>query len=165
MDYSNTIEPKPEYRPTPAQLARAADIRRFNRLFVYLPVILAAVIALVVVGLLFWITLIQPGEASRELVGGIAASVVILVSMPMTILCALPSILVIVLFLQGRKKGTAPIKRVQTIFWRIDALGLRAQTAVNQFAPKAAGLVIKAHGIAAYGRNLLNQLINLLKRS
>jgi hypothetical protein len=54
MEYTTTVETKPEYQPTPAQQARDAALRRFNRLFVYLPVIIAAVIALIVIGLLFW---------------------------------------------------------------------------------------------------------------
>lgn len=146
-------------------MARAAALRRFNRWFVYLPVIMAAVIVLVVVGLLFWVTLIQPGENSRETVGGIASAVVILVSLPMTVLCALPSVLIIGAFVQGRQRGMAPIKRIQTIFWRIDSLVLRLQSAVYDFTPKVAGVVIKAHAAVAYVRNLLNQLMNLLKRS
>lgn len=165
MEYTNSVEPKPEYRPTSAQEERAAALRRFNRLFVYLPVIIAAVIALAIVGLLFWVTLFQPGESSRETVGGIASAVIILVSLPMTLLCAIPSILFIGVFVQGRNKGMAPIKRVQTIFWRIDSFVLKIQTAVNENTPKVAGVVIKAHAAVAYVRNLLNQLINLLKRS
>lgn len=165
MELTNSVETKPEYQPTTAQLERAAALRRFNRWFVYLPAIIAAVIALFVIGLLFWVTLIQPGENSRETVSGIASAVIILVSMPMTVLCALPSVLVIVMFVEGRKRQMAPIKRVQTIFWRIDSLVLRLQSAVRDFTPKAAGVVIRVHAAAAYVRNLLNQLMNLLKRS
>lgn len=165
METVTTVEPKPPYQPTAAQLQRAADLRRFNRWFVYLPVIAAAVIALVVVGLLFWVTLIQPGENSRETVSGIASAVVILAALPMTVLCALPSVLVIVAFVQGRQKGMAPLKRIQTIFWQIDSLVLRLQSAVRSFTPRVAGVVIRAHTAAAYVRNLLNQIMNLLKRS
>jgi hypothetical protein len=165
MESVTTVETKPEYQPTPAQLARAAALRRFNRWFVYLPVSIAAVIALLVIGLLFWVTLIQPGENSRETVSGIASAVIILVSLPMTLLCALPSVLIIGAFVQGRQKGMAPLKRVQTIFWQIDSLVLRLQTAVKNFTPKIAGIVIKAHAAVAYIRNLLNQLKNMLKRS
>ena len=165
MELTNSVETKPAYQPTAAQLERAAALRRFNRLFVYLPIIIAAVIALIVVGLLFWITLIQPGENSRETVSGIASAVVIMVSLPMTLLCALPSVLFIAIYVQGRKKEMAPIKRLQTIFWQIDSVILRVQTAVNDFTPKVAGVVIKAHAATAYVRNLLNQLMNLLKRS
>jgi hypothetical protein len=165
MEYTNTVETKPEYQPTPAQQERDASLRRFNRLFVYLFVIIAAVIALVVIGLLFWVTLIQPGDNSREAIGGIASAVVILVSLPMTLLCALPSALFIGLYMQGRKKEMAPIKRLQTIFWRIDKLILRLQSAVNENTPKVAGVVIRGHTTVAYIRNLINQLINLLKRS
>ncbi len=165
MEYTNTVETKPEYQPTPVQLEREAALRRFNRLFVYLPIIIAAVIALFVIGLLFWATFIQPGENNREIVSGIASSIIILVSLPMTLLCALPSVLFIALFVQARNRGTAPIKRVQTLFWRLDTLVLKIQTAVNEYTPKAANVVIKAHAVVAYGRNLLTQFINLLKRS
>lgn len=166
MEYTNTVEPpKPEYQPTPNQLERAAELRRFNRWFVYLPITVAALIVLFVIGLLFWVTLIQPGENSRETVSGVASSVVILASVPMTLLCALPSVLVIWAFVQGRQNGTAPIKRIQTIFWRIDSLVLKLQSAVYDATPKVSGVVIKAHAVAAYIRNLFNQLINLLKRS
>lgn len=165
MEYTNTVEPKPEYQPTPAQLEREAALRRFNRLFVYLPILFAAVIALFIIGLLFWVTLIQPGESSRATVSGIASSVFILFSLPMTLLCALPTILFIVMFTQMRNKQMAPLKRVQTIFWRLDSLVLKVQTAVNEYTPKAAGVVIKAHAMMAYIRNLFTQLINLLKRS
>lgn len=165
MEYTNAVEPKPEYQPTPTQLEREAALRRFNRLFVYLPILFAAVIALFIIGLLFWVTLIQPGESSSATVSGIASSVVILFSLPMTLLCALPSILFIVLFTQMRNKQMAYIKRVQTLFWRLDSLVLKVQTAVNEYTPKAAGVVIKAHVVMAYIRNLFTQLINLLKRS
>jgi hypothetical protein len=165
MEYTNSVQPKPEYQPTPAQVERKVALRRFNRLFVYLPILFAAVIALFIIGLLFWVTFIQPGESSRTTVSGIASSVIILVSLPMTLLCALPSILFIVLFTQMRNKQMAPIKRIQTIFWRIDSLVLKVQTAVNKNTPKAANIVIIAHALMAYIRNLLTQLLNLLKRS
>lgn len=165
MEYTNIVEPKPEFKPTRVQEERAAALKRFNRLFVYVPILIAAVIALVVIGLLFWVTLIRPGESSRDTVSGIASAVVILASLPMTVLCAVPSILFIGAFVQGRKKGMAPLKRIQTIFWQIDNFVLRIQTAVNENTPKVAGVVIKAHAAVAYVRNLLNQLLNLLKRS
>ncbi|MFZ0545945.1 MAG: hypothetical protein WAM60_10935 [Candidatus Promineifilaceae bacterium] len=165
MELTNSVETKVEYQPTATQLERAAALRRFNRLFVYLPILAAAVIALFVVGLLVWITLIQPVENSQETVSGIASAVVVLVSLPMTVLCALPSALFIGAFVQGRKKKMAPTKRLQTIFWQIDGLVLRLQTAVNSFTPKVAGAVIKAHAAVAYVRNLLNQLLHLLDRS
>jgi hypothetical protein len=165
MEYTTIVETKPEYKPTPRQLERAAALRRFNRWFVYLPIIFAALIVLAVIGLLFWVTLIQPGESGRETVSGIASAVVILVSIPMTLLCAIPSVLIIGLTIQSRQKGQAPIKRVQTIFWRLDSLILRIQSAVNDFVPKAANIVIKGHTALAYVRTLLNKLINLLKRS
>lgn len=165
MEYTNSVEAKPEYQPTPVQLEREAALRRFNRLFVYLPIGIAVIIALLVIGLLFWVTLIQPGEDSRETVSGIASSVVILASIPMTIICAIPSVLFIVVFFQGRKKGMAPIKRIQTIFWRIDSLVLRLQSAVNEYTPKVANVIVKPHAAVAYVRNLFNQFINLFKRS
>jgi cytochrome c oxidase assembly factor CtaG len=165
MEHTTTIETKAEYLPTAVQLDRETALRRFNRLFVFLPIIIAAVIALIVVGLLFWVTLIRPEESSRQTVSGIASAVIILASLPLTILCALPTLLFIALVYQGRQKKTAPLKRVQTIFWRIDSLVLKIQNAVNQTMPRLAGVVIKAHAAVAYVRNLLNQLINLLKRS
>ena len=165
MEYTNTVEVKPEYQPTPRQLERAAALRRFNRLFVYLPVGFAAFVGLAVIGLLIWVTLIQPGESSRETVSGIASAVVILVSIPMTLLCAIPSLLIIGITVQSRQKGQAPIKRVQTILWRIDNLVLRFQSKVNEATPKVANVVIKGHTAVAYVRNLLTNLINLLKRS
>ncbi len=165
MEYTNTIETRPEYQPTSRQLERDAALRRFNRLFVYLPVLLAVLIALAVIGLLFWVTLIEPGESSRETVSGIASAVVILVSIPMTLLCAVPSLLVIGITMQSRQKGQAPIKRIQSIFWRLDNLVMRLQTKVNETTPKVANVVIKGHTAVAYVRTLLNKLINLLKRS
>ena len=165
MEYTTTTEVKPEYEPTARQIERDDALRRFNRLFVYLPILITAVIALAVIGLLFWVTIIQPGEASRETVSGIASAVVILVSLPMTVLCAIPSILIIAITVQGRKKGMAPIKRVQTLFWRLDGLVLRIQSAVNENVPKVANVVIKGHAVVAYVRNLLTKITNLLKRS
>lgn len=165
MEYTETAEVKPEYQPTVRQLERAAALRRFNRLFVYLPILLAALIGLFVVGLLFWVTLIQPGEESRETVSGIASFVIILASIPTTLLCAIPSVLFIALTVQGRQKGSAPVKWVQTTFWRLDSLVLRIQTAVNESMPKVAGVVISGHAAVAYVRNLLKKLTNLLKRS
>jgi hypothetical protein len=165
MEYTNSVETTPEYQPSAAQLERNAALRRFNRLFVYLPAVFVAVIALVVLGLLFWVTLIQPGDNSRETVSGIASAVVILASLPMMLLCALPSALFIGLYMQGRKREMAPIRRLQTIFWRIDNLVLRLQSAVNGTTPKVAGVVIKGHAAVMFVRNLVNQFINLLKRS
>jgi hypothetical protein len=165
MEYTNTVEIQLEYQPTPAQIDRDAALRRFNRLFVYLPIIIAALIALVMIGLLFWVTLIQPGENSRETVSGIASAVIILVSIPMTLLCALPSALIIGLTLQSRQKGQAPIKRIQKSFWWLDNLVLRIQSTVNETVPKVANPVVKGHAAAAYVRTLLNKIINLLNRS
>lgn len=165
MEVTNSVTTSTEYVPTTTQLERAAALKRFNRLVVYLPIIVAALIVLIVVGLLFWVALIQPGEASRETVGGIADAVIILVSIPMMLLCAIPSILFIAITIQGRKKGMAPLKRVQVLFWRLDNIVLRIQSTIQRTMPKIAAPVISGHALVAYVRNLLTQLVNLLKRS
>ena len=50
MEYTTTAEVKSEYEPTTRQLERDAALKRFNRFFVSLPILNAALIALVVIG-------------------------------------------------------------------------------------------------------------------
>lgn len=147
----------PPYQPTAEQLARERDLRRFNRLYVYLPLGLFAFAALAVVILLL-VGVFSPGIVGTEaFISALADVIIILWIMPMLVLIALLVIGFAALVLNRREKrkllpADSPLRqhgRLQFLLWRVDGYLSRVQAQVNRAADAAVAPLISNHGRAA----------------
>ncbi|MGD2049286.1 MAG: hypothetical protein PVH03_07315, partial [Chloroflexota bacterium] len=82
MTVPDVVPEKTEYTPTPSQLERGASIKRFNRLFVYLPISFFSVVAILITILLLYLSLNPPTDETLLTISGIADAVVILGTIP-----------------------------------------------------------------------------------
>lgn len=155
-------EPQP-YQPSPAQLERAAALKRFNRLYVYLPLAVFSVAGLVLIGLLLWGTLSPNIMGTREFVSGLADLIVIFTVLPLLLLCAIVPAAYIGLVVYRRQQPKQEHGRFQTLIWRLDSLVTKTQEKTTETMPKVALPVIKGHSWMAYLRSLIiNIKSNLL---
>jgi len=148
------------YEPTTDQLARAAALRRFNRLAVYLPLGLAGLVVLALIGLLFWGVLSPNVAGTREFVSGLADVVIILAIMPLLLLCAVVPLAAVGLVIYRRQQPQREYGRLQPLFWRLDSILDRARNKAEAALPKAANNVISGHARITYWRTLINHLPN-----
>lgn len=140
------------YQPTPEQLERAAALRRFNRLYLYLPLAVFSLAGLVLIGLLLWGVFSPNIVGTREFASGLADLVVILTTLPLLLLCALVPAGAVGLAVYRRQQPKREHGRFQTLIWRLDALVTKAKDTAATTLPKAAAPLIKGHAWVAYVR-------------
>ena len=163
------------YEPSANQLARASAIRRFNRLYVYTPLILSGLIALALLGIMLWFGLgPQQREGFRPFLSGLADIVMIFTIMPLTVLCSIGPISLIALGVyryqkrQEQKESAEPIlpaRGLQLLLWRLDAILDKTAVSVQAYALKAAAPIIQFNAFLAYTTSLLKQIRKMFRRS
>lgn len=164
----NTAVNQPQ--PTDEQRTRMAALKKFNWLFVYTPVLVGAVIIIVLIGLLLWGVFSPAVEGTRAFASALADITIIFIIIPQLFLCALPTLGAVGFVIYKRQNkpedGQPPrYGRLQTLFWKIDNLLTKAQTAIQNTAPKVAQPVIKGNALLAYLAAILKQLKNNFTRS
>ena len=158
------------YWPTPEQRQRAAALRRFNWLFVYTPIIVLSLAALILVILLLWGVLSPDTAATRAFASGLADIIVILLSLPLLILCAVgPAGLIAMIVLAVRRRrdpqAASILERLHRLLWRLDNIVERVLLRTKELSPRIASPVINLHARTAYLRTLTNRLKRILTRS
>ena len=155
----------------PEQLERLAARRRFNRLYVYVPL---AVITLLWLGLILtllwlavvgrWFAMDTNQEYYRALASGLADAFTILMLTPFLLLCALPSAAAIAftVYRRQRKGDPATVQKSLPLFWRVENMVLTIQAKVEAFMPKLAQPIITAHAAAAFVRTLLQEIKEII---
>lgn len=173
-DPAAPITPAPP-PPTAEQLARAAALKRFNRLTIYLPVGLIVFVWLVLVLALLWLTVfgqwanISPTQLAyyRNLVRGIADISLIVFFTLLLIVGMIPIILTAALVKRQRERralrpaGVRPLP----LMWRLENLILSIQQAIAGVLPMIARPVTNLHAAAAYVRALFIEIKKILTRS
>lgn len=153
------------YQPTTAQLERAAALRRFNRLVVYLPVLLFALVTLA----LFILMLINalPNEGShntRQFLSGLADIILIVTIIPLWLVFTLIPVGAIVVFWQMRQRDISPLRGLQTLFWRIESKIGTVQQKTEEVAPKVAQPVINANAKLSFVMTWLDAMRHFFRR-
>ena len=156
---------RPPYVPTTAQKGRAAALRRFNWLFVYGPTIFFTLVAAALMIFMLVRALPDDGEASRSLISGIADLVIIVSTVPVTILVALVPAAAITIVIQARQRKMAPLQRLQQILWQVESFLGKVQIKVNEIAPKLARPIIQGNAIFALIKHSTRTIQNLFIRS
>lgn len=148
---------QPAYHPTAEQLAREQQLRRFNRLYIALPLGLLALVAVGLVVLLL-VGVFSPGIVGTEaFISALADIIIILWIMPMLVLMALLVIGFVALRLNRRQKRKLLPEdslmlrygRVQPFLWRVEGYLDRADAQVNRAADNMTEPLISNHGRAA----------------
>lgn len=169
--YPGSIKTAPQ--PTAAQEERRAQLRRFNRLTITLPVGLTIVLWLALLLAMIWVSIAGEWFAMdtnqayyRELLSGIADVVTMLLLAPMLLLCALPIAGAIGLMVyRRRKKDDSGDKEPSLpLFWRIENKVIMVHDAVARAVPKLARPVINGHSTIAYLKQLVLEVKRLLGR-
>ncbi|MEM7336447.1 MAG: hypothetical protein AAF490_30490 [Chloroflexota bacterium] len=126
------------YQPTPQQLERTRALKRFNLLFVYLPIGLFTAIVLVVMGFLVWLTFGGRAESTLTAVSGMADLILILILIPLVAIGLLGPIslggLIYWLVQQRKKKQESDPPQqgnlVQRFTWQVET---RSDTFLSKF--------------------------------
>lgn len=145
-------------------MARAAWLRRFNWLALYLPLGLAGLVGLVLVGLLLWGVLSPNITGTREFASGLADIVLIVTIMPLLLLCAIVPLAAIGFAIYRRQQPQREYGRLQPLFWRLDSLLGKVHNKAETALPKAANAVISGHTRMTYWRELIKNLRKQLIR-
>lgn len=157
---------KPDGIGRPAQLDRAAALRRFNLFFVYLPAALVILLVVVVMAVLAWLTVGRGGdESTSTVVSGVADIFTIMFILPTTLLCAIVPLGAVGLFVYGRQQKWAPFQRLQRIFWKAEDTVIQVHNKTEEISPKVARPVIWLHAVVAYIKTFLTEVKHILTRS
>ena len=168
-------EPSERVRPTPEQLERKRKQQRFTRVRVWLPVGIVALLWLLSIIGLLWLTVagawfhMDTDQATyRSLVSGAADAVIILSITPLLLLCALPSAGVLALMVQRRRRGPEDrpwTESARRLLWRLDNSVMAVRDRLSKdVLPSLARPVISAYTLAAFVRALGKEIAELISR-
>lgn len=156
---------KPAYRPTAEQQARARALQRFNRWYFFLPL---GVMGLLLVGLfvsLLWATLMA-GEGieqrAREIASGVADIVVILVTLPLTLVCLLLPAAAVGLAIYDRGRERTRIAALQQLIWQGERKFDWLANKIQRFAPKVVQPIVQLNAKLAYFGTIIMRLKRIL---
>ncbi len=173
MEQSSIVIPdyEPAFQPSPEQLARKAALKRFNRLYVFLPLGIVIALALTVIVLLL-VGVLAPGlTGAAEFASALADMTIILFSLPMMLLCAIGPALLAGLIVFSRNRRQAGVPRmddggaIQVLLWKMDNLVRQAQSKVVETSPKVARPVVEFNAKLAYFQAFWQKVWSYLKRS
>ena len=157
-------EPEDPFVPTAVQLERANALKRFNRLFIYLPL---GLLATAVLGLFIYLLIIAiwpPYEDTRLFLSGIADIILILFFLPVAVIFGLllAGILGGIFYQrQSSKEDGAPslqqkYGRLRLLLWKLDQKLSAVYRKIDQFIPKVANPVIRFNALIAAITTWLN---------
>ncbi len=150
VDTQSVADSGSQNTPLASQLARSRALRRFNWAFVYLPLLLATMIVLVLIAALLWTALagqrlgaLEPAGA-RGLASGLADLLFVLAALPWALLCPVLPLLLFAGIVHGRRQGTAPLRRLRELLWRLERQLQHFDRVVERRLPPVAAFVIRA---------------------
>ncbi|MCA9950759.1 MAG: hypothetical protein KDE48_14010 [Anaerolineales bacterium] len=161
------------FEPSPSQLERDAELRRFNRLYIFLPLGAALFIAVILMAILI-IGVFAVGSAQNLIfVSALADIIIILGILPLLLIVAILPIGYFGYKINQRQKRklnpqTGPLayrSRIQIFMWRLDQFAQKLQNKTNETAPRVAKPIMKANETIAYLEAWPKSLKKTLKRS
>ncbi len=158
MGVNEVIQQEQEYIPADSQLERVRRIRRFNWLAVYLPVGLISLIVLLTVILLIYLAIFRPRDETLQTISGYSDAFTILAMLPLLLLCAIMPSLLIFGGLQARKRGAAPIRRLQVLMWRLESRIRAADQPIRRLESRITTPLIAYQAMIAYLGTLIRRL-------
>lgn len=162
------------FTPSTEQLARAAALRRFNRLYVYVPVGLVTAVILALSLYLLYLALFPPSEDTYLFLSGLADFVLIMMLLPVVLIFGLVMTAVIggyVYYNYFMDEADRPIPpappygRVRTLLWRADSLLLMiVLPKLRRISQRITQPIIRFNGWFAYGQSWLHSIQKLFTR-
>jgi len=164
MDASDLITGENHPEPTVRQKERAARLRRFNWLFVYLP---TSLITVLVIGILVYLLVISlpDNPEARKNVSAIADGLMILATLPLLVICGVLPALAFFVTIQARQRGIAPVLKIQRLSWRMEKGLVNISARVKNVSTRSVRPVINIHARWNYFVTLLKRFNKVLKRS
>ena len=155
------------FEPSAEQLARDAELRRFNRLYLYLPIGIAAAIVTLIPLLMLIVIFLPESDDATTFISALSALVIIVFSVPLILLGAviLGGIALYLFDRRQRRKEfpqTGPLayrSRLQVLMWRLDFFLDRVKAGTEKNAPKVAEPVMKANAFLAYLQSWWDSLV------
>jgi hypothetical protein len=141
------------YQPSAEQLNRNEALKRFNRLYVIVPVAIAAVIALALIIALTVFAFLPNNVETRRFISGLADIVIILATLPMTLLCAVLPVAYVAIALNRRQQRRlypqmwpmASGGRIQLFLWWLQSQLDLVQASIESGSTVLANKVMKVH--------------------
>ena len=174
------ISPKTPYqepfKPSDAQQEREAALKRFNRLYVLMPIILFCVISVLIIAAMIVAVLVMSvtdnvNEELISFISGLADITIITFTIPMIILMISGPLLLMAMINNSRKRRKAGKPAFdqggsfQVLLWKMDNLIQKSQNKTNEIAPQMADQVIRFNESIAYVAAFLKQIVSYFKRS
>ena len=153
------------YEPTAEQADRAAALRKFNRLFVYIPIGFVVAIAIGIVIILLYVAVNPPSDEALLFISGMADVALVLAMLPILIIGAALLALIAYGYTQGRRRGTAPVRQTQRLLWRMDNVAGRVRVRTGEVATQVSRPFISLNGAVTYVKVLMQQIIRIIRRS
>ena len=164
IESTTTTPTTPDHEPFKlgtAQREREAALKRFNRLYVLVPIIVVSVISVLIIALMIVAVLamsisdtVNPDFIS--FVSGLADITIIMFTIPMIILMISGPMLLGAMINNSRKRrklGKPAFDQggsFQVLLWKLDNLIQKSQTKTNEVAPQMADQVIRFNESLAY---------------
>jgi hypothetical protein len=141
------------YQPSAEQLARDEALKRFNRLYLILPIVIAVLIALALIITLAILAFLPDHVETRQFISGLADLVMILAALPATLLCAILPVAYVAIALNRRQQRqlypqTGPMAnrgRIQSFLWWLQGKLDQLQAAAESGSTALADRLMKAH--------------------
>jgi hypothetical protein len=146
------------FQPSAEQLEREHALKRFNRNFIYIPVIIAVTIVLILLVLML-VALFAPGpDGSLMFLSGLADTILVLWMIPMTVLCAIGPILYLAYLVNRRQRRAelppnSPLlkhSRAQMALWQAQNISDRVDQKSDDITDRIARPIIILGEYGAY---------------
>ena len=155
--------PKTAYEPTAVQLARAAQLKRHNRLYYLVPIVLLLLIVTLTGIALLAVALVPPANDNyRTLISGVADMIILTTAVMLTPLCLVLPVGAVALYFYDKEREHTRLESLQRLLWRVDNQvdKVRENTAV--YTHKATKPVIWFNSYLTAVRHSLHRLKQLL---
>lgn len=156
------------YQPTVVQKDRYRALRRFNLLYVYLPIVLCSLLILSVIGYFGWQTAVQSDPSALMTASGLADLILIIVMIPMVIIGLIwPAALIGLGYWlykrrQERKERPSSLEEgvlIQKYTWRaesaLDKVLIKVQSVARTIADTVIRMNVWLAGLEARVRTIL----------
>ena len=139
-------------KPTPNQLGRTHALKRFNLLFVYLPIAVGVLILIGVIGFISWLTFGPQAETAVPAMSSMADLILILIMLPLTLIGLLgPAALIGIIYWiikQRQQKKERPNHAeegilIQKYAWQIETILDKLLINIQSILSKAVKPVIQ----------------------
>ena len=165
METREISQSEHSYEPTVEQAARAAELRRFNLLFVYGPLGLLTASVIGVIVFLLVIAISQPSDEALLFISGLADVALVIAMLPILIVGAALLGLIAYGYYSGRQRGMAPVRQTQRLFWRMDNIVGRLRVRTDATANSVIRPLMSVGGAVTYVKVLIRKILKLVKRS